>query len=88
RDDGLGAGAGRPDDRTTAIALGLGAAALLFGIGFGGGLIALAVSAGLVWLLLGVARRTIGGHTGDIMGAAQQIAEAAVLLTAAAWIGA
>ncbi|MBT6118983.1 MAG: adenosylcobinamide-GDP ribazoletransferase [Rhodospirillaceae bacterium] len=87
RDNGLGAGAGKPDDRTTAIALGLGAAALLFGLGFGGSLIALAVSAAATWLLLGAARRTVGGHTGDIMGAAQQIAEMAVLLTAAAWIG-
>jgi len=86
RADGLGAGAGRPDERTTAIALGLGGVALLLGLGFGGGLIALAVSAAAVWALLVAARRTIGGYTGDIMGAAQQIAEIAVLLTAAAWL--
>ncbi|MDQ2103012.1 adenosylcobinamide-GDP ribazoletransferase [Azospirillum sp. C340-1] len=30
------------------------------------------------------ARRQIGGHTGDVFGAAQQVAEAAVLLTLAA----
>lgn len=86
RPDGLGAGAGTPDERTASIALGLGGAALLLGLGFGGGLVALAVSAAAVWGLVVAARRAIGGHTGDILGAAQQIAEAAVLLAAAAWL--
>ncbi|WP_282183536.1 adenosylcobinamide-GDP ribazoletransferase [Azospirillum sp. TSO5] len=33
-------------------------------------------------------RRQIGGHTGDVFGAAQQVAEAAVLLTLSAFLGA
>ena len=87
RAEGLGAGAGTPDERTAAVALGLGGAALLLGLGFGGGLVALAVSAAAAWALLGAARRLIGGHTGDISGAVQQLAETAVLLAAAAWLG-
>jgi adenosylcobinamide-GDP ribazoletransferase len=34
--------------------------------------------------LAALARRQIGGYTGDVLGAAQQIGEIAMLLTAAA----
>ena len=84
RDDGLAAGAGRPGplDAATGLLLGLLLAFLATGIGlaFGLGLAAL-IAAGLVAF---IALRQIGGYTGDVLGALQQAAEVAVLLTAAA----
>lgn len=60
-----------------ALALGLGLGVALGGVSMlGAGLLALLPVAGLAWLAL----RKIGGQTGDVLGAAQQIAEIAVLL--------
>jgi len=75
RDDGLGHGAGTPDSDATMIALVIAVAATLLLLGFGGGLAALIGTAlgalGLAWL----ARRQIGGQTGDVLGAGQQASE-------------
>jgi adenosylcobinamide-GDP ribazoletransferase len=83
RDEGLAATAGRPAVPDVLIGLGL---ALLIAVlaagalGLGLGLAALAAAA-LTGL---IALRQIGGYTGDVLGAVQQAAEVAVLLTAAA----
>ncbi|MDX1576168.1 MAG: adenosylcobinamide-GDP ribazoletransferase [Kiloniellales bacterium] len=84
RDDGLAAAAGRPGptDALTTVLLGL----ILAALAVGGGL---ALSLGLAALAAAVATaviaaRQIGGYTGDVLGAVQQTAEIAVLLTAAA----
>ena len=83
RSDGLSSGAGQPPVQSVAIALGLGIVAL--GLGFGasvmlvGILVLLAIGA----LLARLAREQIGGHTGDVLGALEQMAEAALLLIAA-----
>ncbi|MGO1073976.1 adenosylcobinamide-GDP ribazoletransferase [Inquilinus sp. CA228] len=54
------------------------------GIGAAAGLVwALALWLG-AWVLAGLARRRIGGQTGDVLGAAQQLAEVAVLCAAGA----
>ena len=89
RTDGLGAAAGRPRAREAMQALGLGAAialvaALLFA-GLGAGLFALIVGATVGLGGLEVARRRFGGYTGDVLGALQQIVEAAMLIAFTAY---
>lgn len=83
RSDGLAAAQGRPGLRTVTLALafGLGIAALALGWKAGPAALAAAIATLLVALQ---ARRQIGGHTGDVFGAAQQAAEIVVLLTLAA----
>jgi adenosylcobinamide-GDP ribazoletransferase len=85
RADGLGAGAGRPEQNQVLIALGIALAVAVIAIGLRAGLSA-AIAAALVATALGwLARRQIGGQTGDVLGAIEQVAEAAALLAAAAW---
>ena len=86
RNDGLAANAGRPDVATAAIA---GALALVIAVlslpwleALGAALAAAACAAGMAWL----AQRQIGGVTGDVLGAAEQVCETAVLVLLAAWI--
>ena len=80
RSDGLAAAAGRPNQTTMLLALGLaGLVALLFaGLD---GMAALVVGAAAAWAVAAIARRQIGGVTGDVLGAVQQGTEAAMLLT-------
>ncbi|OWJ67206.1 adenosylcobinamide-GDP ribazoletransferase [Inquilinus limosus] len=84
RPDGLGAGAGRPPSEAVLTALGLALCFALLLLGLRHGLAALALAVLVSWALAGVARRRIGGQTGDVLGAAQQLAEVAVLCAAAA----
>src|ERR1700692_696092 len=84
RDDGLGKSAGRPDMASAVAAVIIGIVitlvclpatqALLAGVGGACGAAAIAV---LAW-------RQIGGVTGDVFGAAEQVVEAAVLVMLAA----
>jgi adenosylcobinamide-GDP ribazoletransferase len=83
RGDGLGASAGQPDDAAILWCLGLGALAALICLGPGRGLVAVIVTAAAVALFAALARRQIGGYTGDVLGAVQQIGEIAMLLSAA-----
>jgi adenosylcobinamide-GDP ribazoletransferase len=84
RPGGLGAMAGAPAAGIALVATLFGLAIALVGLGFWRGLfaslLAVAAMAGVAML----ARRQIGGYTGDILGAAEQAAEIAVLLAAAA----
>lgn len=84
RPDGLGAGAGRPPSEAVFTALGLALCFALLLLGLRHGLAALVLAALVAWAVAGLARRRIGGHTGDVLGAAQQLAEVAVLCAAAA----
>ncbi len=84
RPDGLSAGAGRPPSQAAITAAVLGAVALVLALGPAAGIVALvliAVASGLMALL---ALRQIGGQTGDVLGALEQVTEVVVLLTAAA----
>lgn len=83
RADGLGAGAGRLDGSG---ALKAGAAAFLIAIllglaalGLGHAILAFALSLAAGLAMVAIARRQIGGQTGDVAGAAQQLAEIACL---------
>ncbi|RIA01164.1 adenosylcobinamide-GDP ribazoletransferase [Cereibacter sphaeroides] len=85
RGAGLAQSLGRPDRRQAALAaaVGLGLALLLTGPAA----LVLAAAGGAAALALGlVARAKIGGQTGDILGASQQLSEAAVLVAAAALV--
>lgn len=79
RSDGLAAGAGRPGRTAMLWAAGIGALVVLI---FAGVDAILAIGAGAVAALViaWLARRQIGGVTGDILGAVQQGSEAAMLL--------
>lgn len=80
RPDGLGRQAGRPSAATLVLALLIAAAAAELGLGLRSGLYGLVGAAigaaAIAWL----ARRHIGGQTGDVLGAAQQAAEIGFLL--------
>jgi adenosylcobinamide-GDP ribazoletransferase len=85
RRDGLGAEAGQPEQNTVLIALGIALVVAVIGIGLRAGLSA-AIAAALIATAIGwLARRQIGGQTGDVLGAIEQGAETAALLAAAAW---
>ncbi len=82
RPDGLSSGAGQPPLQSVAIAIVLGTICLLFGFGLRGTMIALLTLAIAVLLILWLAKKQIGGQTGDVLGALEQVCEAAVLTIA------
>jgi len=85
RSDGLSAGAGAIEERPALVALLLGAVSLA-GLGLSGA-VAAACVLGVAFLLFGwLCLRQISGQTGDTVGAMQQLAEIAVLLTATVFL--
>lgn len=78
RSDGLSQGAGRPGAVGTLVGVAI-AAAFLIPMGLPGVVAALLVVGVMLGLGL-LARRKIGGQTGDVIGAAQQLSEIAVLV--------
>ena len=83
RPDGLAAASGQPSSRAAALALSLGLAATLAGLAllpatavFAALFLAAAAAIGTALL----ARARIGGHTGDVLGATQQVALVALLV--------
>ncbi len=84
RGDGLGAMAGRPSARVAGAAAAIGAVIALAALGPGRGAVAIAFAATAVCAAAALAQRRLGGYTGDVLGAFQQIAEIAMLLAAAA----
>jgi adenosylcobinamide-GDP ribazoletransferase len=83
RKDGLAAAAGRPAWKTSAVAALVGIIALALALGTAAAMIAvvllIAAGIGMGWLSL----RQIGGQTGDVLGALEQIGECLILLVAA-----
>jgi adenosylcobinamide-GDP ribazoletransferase len=84
RPDGLSAAAGRPPSRSVVIALALGALFLTCGFGPANAMIALILLSLTGLILARLATRQIGGQTGDILGAFEQVGEISILLLAAA----
>jgi adenosylcobinamide-GDP ribazoletransferase len=84
RTDGMSADAGCPSQMSAIVAILLGLVPLMVGLGFASGVVAvvsLAIGFGfMAWLC----KRQIGGQTGDVLGALEQIGEIVVLLVAAA----
>jgi adenosylcobinamide-GDP ribazoletransferase len=85
--DGLSAQAGQPALRSAAVAVLLGVLVLVTALGLAATMVGLilATCAGLfvAWLSM----RQIGGQTGDVLGALEQIIEIVILLTALAMSG-
>lgn len=86
RADGLSAGAGQPSLNSALIAAAIGVAIAVIALPLGTAINATiaVVAASLAVALL--ARRQLGGQTGDVLGAAEQAAEtAALLVIASSW---
>jgi len=80
RKDGLSASAGRPDAATVTISLLVAVAIAVLVLPWRDALLsATAVAAGALAVAV-LAQRQIGGHTGDVLGASEQVGEIAVLL--------
>ena len=84
RTEGLSFQAGRPRKESVIFTLLLGGALTLLMLGIGTGLVAVVVTAVLCVLMARITTMRLGGHTGDVLGAMEQITATAVLLTAAA----
>ena len=86
RQDGLSANAGEPPQNGALIAVLLGLLVLLLCLGFGATLIAALLLACAIGLMAWLCVRQIGGQTGDVLGAVEQVSEIVILLVAAAWL--
>jgi adenosylcobinamide-GDP ribazoletransferase len=84
RADGLGAAAGRPRTLPAIGALAIGLLMTLAALGPLRGATAFGLAGAAIFASGVLAHRRIGGYTGDILGAFQQIGEIVMLLTAAA----
>jgi len=84
--DGLAASAGRPTGEGMAASLAIAALVALVALGFRAGLGAMALACVAMATITIVARRQVGGYTGDVLGAIEQGGETAMLLAAAAWV--
>jgi adenosylcobinamide-GDP ribazoletransferase len=84
RADGLGAMAGTPGPVPMLVAMALGIFIALGMLGPIRGAVALVLMGMAVAAMAALARRQIGGYTGDVLGALQQIGEIVMLLVAAA----
>lgn len=86
RQDGLAASVGHPPTARVMMALFIGFTTLVLCLGLGGALIAVlaivAAIGALAWLCLG----QIGGQTGDVLGALEQVCEILILLIASVWL--
>ncbi len=82
RHDGLSASAGQPPLGNVAAAAGFGVVILFLCLGLGHGLVALIVLAIAAALMGWVSANQIGGQTGDVLGAIEQVSEIVVLLVA------
>jgi adenosylcobinamide-GDP ribazoletransferase len=84
RSDGLAASFGAPPREAAALAVLIGALALVICLGFGRGLVAAALLGAAAFVVARLSIKAIGGHTGDVLGALEQIGEVLVLLVAVA----
>jgi adenosylcobinamide-GDP ribazoletransferase len=87
-EEGLGAMAGQAKRSTVQIAMAIPAALLLILLPFSTAIMAGAAGCLAAAAIATLARRQIGGYTGDVLGAVEQGAETAILLALAAAIGA
>ena len=86
RHDGLSADAGRPPPMGAVLAGLLGVIALGLCLGLVGALDALLLVAAATGLMAWLCLRQIGGQTGDVLGALEQVSEILILLVAAVWL--
>ena len=86
RADGLSVAVGRPPGVSATAAAVIGVLALLLALGSAGGLLAVVLMAAEFALLAWLCVRQIGGQTGDVLGALEQVGEMTILLVAAATV--
>ena len=86
RADGLSAEAGAPPQGSSLSAVLIGLVALLICLGFGATVVAFILLAAALGVMAWLALSQIGGQTGDVLGAVEQISEILILLVAAAWL--
>ncbi len=84
RHDGLAAEVGRAAPETALIAVGIATAIGLILLGPSAGIAVLLAAGAGAAVVIALARRLVGGYTGDVLGAAQQAAEICALLAASA----
>jgi adenosylcobinamide-GDP ribazoletransferase len=84
RSDGLAVAVGKPGPVATIAAIMIGGVLALATLGPLTGAVAVGLSAAAIALAALLARRQIGGYTGDVLGFCQQIGEIVMLLAAAA----
>jgi adenosylcobinamide-GDP ribazoletransferase len=84
RADGLSATAGTPSWERAAVGAAIGFVLLWIALGFRSALIALVLMLVGAVVMAWLARRKIGGQTGDVLGAVEQVSETLVLLVTAA----
>jgi adenosylcobinamide-GDP ribazoletransferase len=84
RGDGLAASAGRPDSVIALTACMVAAVIALVALPAATAMTAAFVTAATAAMLAALAQQQIGGQTGDVLGAVEQVCEVAVLLTLAA----
>ena len=82
RPGGLAASAGTPPAGSVVAAAAIAAVVAIVALGPAAGLLALACAVAATWAIAGLARRQIGGYTGDVLGALEQAVEIAVLIAA------
>jgi adenosylcobinamide-GDP ribazoletransferase len=84
RNDGLSAEAGMPAANVATASCLLGLAALLLCLGLGDALVAALLVAAALWVMSWLAKKQVGGQTGDVLGAVEQLSEILILLAASA----
>ena len=84
---GLAASAGHPSRRDIVLGSLIAIVVAVLALGIGPGIVACVVTAAAAFCVAILARRQIHGYNGDVLGAAQQISEIAVLLCVAALNG-
>jgi adenosylcobinamide-GDP ribazoletransferase len=82
RSDGLAASFGAPPREVAGIAVLIGAMALLLCLGLGPGLLAAVLLGAAALAVARLSMSAIGGQTGDVLGALEQVGEVLVLLVA------
>ena len=87
RKDGLAANAGQPDATVAMVAIAIALIISLLVLSWANTFWAVLVTAFCVVLMAWLAMRQIGGQTGDVLGAAEQVVETAVLLLLSARFG-
>jgi adenosylcobinamide-GDP ribazoletransferase len=80
----MSADAGRPSQASAAVAVLLGLVPLMIALGFAVGVLVVVLLAAGFGFMAWLCQRQIGGQTGDVLGALEQIGEIVVLLVAAA----
>ena len=80
RTEGVASDAGKPTSAGARLSLGLSLVLMALVAGPGAAVVGLIAALVAAFLVAEAARRQIGGYTGDVLGAAQQLAELAVLI--------